>query len=328
MIIRFFRSGFFSQYVTVLIISLIIWMPVFFSAPEVLVYPGFNPLYVLLANLIAPFPLLASILSFFIVYILAFFFNAILSNNQLQLRTGSVAMLVFVVYQAHSPHLTAFTPFLTGLPFVLGALHSLLQLYSSKNATMTIFHASFFAGLSALFYFPFIVLFIAVYGALIITRVSSVREWIVPLIGFFAPLFFLATYYFLVDELLLRFQELSRIVVGFGFHLPALGLLEWAVYGLILIMFFMALNWSAGSESDNSIGMRKRISMLWLVFVVLILSMGLDKGSAGSVGLLMLIPSVFTSYYLSFAKRLRWAQIFLVLLVCLVLASHFKELLS
>jgi hypothetical protein len=328
MIIRFFRSGFFSQYLSVLIISLFIWMPVFLSAPEVLVYPGFNPLYDLLANLLSPFPLLASILSFLIMYILAFFFNAILSNNQLQLRTGSIAMLIFVVFHAHSPQLTAFTPFLAGLPFVLGALHSLIQLYSSKNVIMTIFHASFFAGLSALFYFPFIVFIVVVYGALIITRVSSFREWIIPVVGFFAPLFFLATYYFLMDELLLRFHELSSIVVGFGFHWPTLGLLDWAIYGIILIMFFLAVNWLGGSESDNSIGMRKRIGTLWLIFVVLILSMGLDKGSARSVGLLMLIPSVFVSYYLSYAKRLRWAQILLVVLVCLVLAGHFNALLQ
>ncbi|MBU1011119.1 MAG: hypothetical protein KKD74_13370 [Bacteroidetes bacterium] len=324
--IRYFKSSFAVQYGLILLLGLLIWLPALIKPVGLVSFKGFNPLYDLLASALSPFPLLLSILGFALIFVQAFFFNAIISENNLQNRVGSVGMLVYLLLFSRAPELFGFTPVVFSTVFVLATMHNLYQLYDSKNPIMPVFQAAFYAGMATLCYFPAVVLLVVIFGVLIITRTNGLREWLIPFFGFFTPFFFLASWYFLNNELIARYRDVLGLVVEFRYQFAGLPLPGLLFYLLVLVMLLAALLWVNGNESDNSISTRKKVSITMLMLLMFLASAGFSGAHLSANGLFIVPAAVFITYWASSARRLRLANIMVLLLLALVLFSHYYRL--
>ncbi|HPE43563.1 MAG TPA: hypothetical protein PKV88_05740, partial [Bacteroidales bacterium] len=73
MLIRFFRSSFAVQYLVVLLIALVMWLPAFLMPPAIVLIPdGSGLLFVLLAEWLNEFTFVAVLVSFLMVLLLIF----------------------------------------------------------------------------------------------------------------------------------------------------------------------------------------------------------------------------------------------------------------
>jgi len=76
----------------------------------------------------------------------------------------------------------------------------LLDIYNTKEPFFLQFRASTMAGIAFLISPANIILIVIIWGAYFIFRNSTLREWIISLLGFFMIMFFFASYIYLSDS--------------------------------------------------------------------------------------------------------------------------------
>lgn len=327
MLIRFFRSGFFIQHFVIVIVALLLWLPAYSGQGKNIEFGGFQPLF----DIVYPFFIGKTMISMILMLVLflsmAFFFGRIVSDSGFQLRTGTHAMLLFVLVSGSVFTRTGFSPWFASMPFLLAVLYHLLTFYNSKNLAFTVFYASFYSGLSALFNMPNMLLFPIVFLSLIVARSNIFRIWLVPFTGFLAPFFFLAVYYFLTDNLFIKWDEFLKALMKSTFSFHPIGIAEWLQSGVLLLLSVASFFWFNGPSADNSIIMRKRNAILLLLFFALIPINFMTTGTSLSVGIVWIVPIIFIAGFFSHTKKLRWANIGLLMLLIFTIAQQYIDFL-
>src|SRR6056297_286528 len=95
-------------------------------------------------------------------------------------------------------------PVISGTLFMFIAFKFIYDIYRRDYALNRLYMAGFFVALASMFWPPFAVFFIVIWVALSILRPFIGREWIVSLLGFLSPWFFVYTYYYVfldIDQL-------------------------------------------------------------------------------------------------------------------------------
>jgi hypothetical protein len=326
MLIRYFRSGFFSQHLLVVLITLVLWLPEFLLEVEVAEYSGFHPFFDLVFNPVANQPMLGDLLALVLFLFFAFSFSRVVSECGFQLRTGTHGILFFVLVMGPPAATGGFSPWLTSLPFVLAVMYHLLNFYSSKNLVVTVFYASFFSAMAGLFHIANLLLFPAIFASLIVSRVGLIKAWLVPFVGFLAPFFFLAVYYFLNDRLVSSWIEFLSHLRMINVMLPAGSIMEWLTVAVLAFFSITAFSWTMGPSGDFSIVMRKRNNILIILLFMLVLIQLIGRNLPISSGLAWLVPAVFIVNYFSYIRKIKVANFMLIVLLLLVLIQRYLPL--
>ncbi len=323
MLIRYFRSSFVSQYVLIVLLAIAMWLPAFMRPQPAVTPDGMNPLYAVLYPLFGFSALISVVLAFLLMLFTAFLLNSILSQYQLIGRVSSMATFVFVVLMSLFPAQTMLYPLLLALPLILLATAFLFRMYESNDNELDIFNVAFLVSAASMLWFPLMSLIVWLYLALFILRITNLRSWLIPVVGLFTPYLFLATWYFMKNELIAQskafYQHLSTFL-----QFPALPTIpEMVILGLLLLIILKAYNISYSSIVDNNISIRKRKAIMnALIFSSLPLLF--FKGESNMQQLLLLVPAaVFMSFSYTFIKKFVRAQIFLFALILASLINHF-----
>lgn len=329
MFIRFFRASFAIQYAAVFFIAALLWTPTFMGAE-----PDFGndlsdlqPFYQWTIKLLGSFPLVMKIMAFVFLLFQAFFFNAILTANQLITRISSVGAFLFVILMSQTVDQTNLYPFLIASIFILAALHTVFLVFDSDKAEVFVFNAGFFVGIASLFYFPSALLIFWLWITLFISRQSDVRSWIIPFVGFFTPYFFVFSYYFLTDQLsqrLLAYHELPELI---KWPTLELHLLQLSIWGLIGILLFSTYSYVWGNAAEKNLGLRKKLAMTTSMLIVALPSLLFSPAKMIQNGIIILPFAVFLSFTFAYIKAARWQNLLLLVLITLILLNNYFAIL-
>lgn len=266
MFIKFFKSSFFSQYLTIGIIGIALWARAFAEPPDMPLPHGPVPLYDLVYQMFHTIPLLSVILGFLLVLGETYWLTEILNRHDLVLKNSSLSALIFLVLMSFTPDQLTLNPVNLSVLFLIIILHHLLISYNKPEHLDRIYAAGFFTATAALFYFPFLFWFGFILISFILFRSGNWRQWVGSFIGLATPFIFLSVYYLWFDQLEIRIKDyltVIRQIMEFPnpFHADF-----WILGGftLILTIFGLSKIWMGPTEKTAEV--RAKISiMLWMI---------------------------------------------------------------
>ena len=321
--IKFFRQSYAIQYVVIALMAIALWIPAFLSGQAITglespVTPLFN-----LVNRLLGFSVIAQYAFAFLLIVLeALLFNAVLVNNQITGKVGTMAAFVFVLLMSLTCTQTQFYPFALATLFIVLMLKAFFEVHLSPNPEMSLLNAGLLIALASMCYFPAILLVVWAIIVLPMARKGSFRLALIPLLGFLAVYFLYFVGVFLFGNLKTVGQEYLGYFVSFhltvaGFNYKIIILLSLLILSAVFLLF-------GGNKAnlEKSVAVRTKISMMvvMLVFAVFLLFIG---GNPLMHGLLFLVLSVLFAYAFSYMGNTGWANLLLTLFLILVFVNHY-----
>ena len=192
MIIRLFRNNKPSVYLLTLIYTLVLrglflWHPVFERPDD----SAFLSPYI--ANWVHYYHISAftlQLVDILLIYVEAIMFNFVLTNNKIFAFNSFVPALVFITISSlFGEWIEASVQTLAQL-FLLISMMNLFSIYDKEYSRQNIFYTSMFLSIGSLFYFP-VALFLPVIMAGVLFRSLSFADFVLILIGFVLPYYFI-----------------------------------------------------------------------------------------------------------------------------------------
>jgi hypothetical protein len=327
MLIRFYRSSYAAQYVSLFLLAVVLWAGAFWRLSEPVndSIACAGPLYHILMNFTGGIRAVSILLAFFLLLFEAVLLNLILINNDLVPRNNLVPTLVYILLMSSTPGLLMLHPALVANLFFLITLHMVFKLYSEAESYPRVFNTGMMLALASLFYLPSAIFLVFVWMTFLVYRLFSWREWLIILIGFLLPYVYLLSVYFFLG----RITEYTDALVSFlrNFEVfPEFGKLERVTYissGFIVFFLAPAVLRLMGEINEKIVATRKRF---WAVIWFLIISVGWLPFS-GSFFILHLpviyLPvTVFLAWYFSAMKKTRRLDILFTVWVLLIAANN------
>jgi hypothetical protein len=187
-------------------------------------------------------------LLFVIVSGQAVFLNLLLNRHLVLYKNSFLPALVFSLFISASPALMLFHPvFLINL-LVLYILDGMFSLVKNENVIARLFNCGFIAGISALLYFPAIIILPFLFAILSALRQFRLKEWLVIFISFCIPFFIFSTLLFWNHALLefwnsyyIRFSQIS-LSASIEKKLPETVLLVFIIILVLVSLFNLSIN--------------------------------------------------------------------------------------
>ncbi|MFH1160017.1 MAG: DUF6427 family protein [bacterium] len=322
MLIRYFKSSFPVQFITIGIVGVVLWGIAFADPPRMPVSDGPVPLYSFLYRWLADLPYLTTLGGLLLVLFESFFLNYIFSRHDLVHKNSTLAAFLFLLFISYLPPWLSLTPVNLSVVFLLFIVRALLKAYNQTEPIGMVYTAGFFVGMASLFYFPSLLLYGFLLVCFLIYREFHWREWISSLIGLATPFLFLGVIYFLIDKL----PGLSLLYLSYmenpGFSFPSVTRMDWLLIGLLGVAALLGL-WSTLSRiGEKTVELRKKnLVLLWLLgwlFVAIIYANTLHFYHLGMISV-CLAPFV-SNFYLNLRKPF-WFQFLLWLMILAVFAN-------
>lgn len=321
--IKFFRQSYAIQYVVIALMAIALWVPAFLSGRAITgLESPVTPLYNLVNRLLSFSAIAQYAFAFLLIVLEALLFNAVLINNQITGKVGTMAAFVFVLLMSLTCTQTQFYPFALATLFIILMLKSFFEVHLSPKPEMSLLNAGLLIALASMCYFPAILLVVWSIIVLPMARKGSFRLALISLLGFLAVYFL----YFVGVFLFGNFKVVGQEYLGYfaSFHLTVAGFNYKIIILLSLLIVAAVILLFGGNKAnlEKSVAVRTKISMMvvMLVFAVFLLFIG---GNPLMHGLFFLVLSVLFAYTFSYMGNTGWANLLLTLFLVLVFANHF-----
>ena len=321
--IKFFRQSYAIQYVVIALMAIALWIPAFISGKVIM---GLNepviPIFNLVDRLLSFSPIAQHVFAFALLVLETLIFNAIMVNNQIVGKVGTMGAFVFVLLMSLTPTQTNFYPFALSVFFILLAISNLFEVYQLPNPEMNLLKTGVFVALASMCYFPAILLMLWVFVALPIAKKGTLRLQLIPIFGFLFV-------YFIYFVGVFIFGDFRTLLAGYrdyftsikfsveGFNLKNIGLLVFLVASTVFLLFG-----GSNANFEKTVAVRTKISLtvIMAAFALLLLFLG---GNVLMNGLIFIVLSILVSYAFSYINNTGWANLFLTLFLILVFANHY-----
>lgn len=301
----------------VCIIGTILCLGAFFHLPEklepVLLEPSINNLlYIQIGNGLSPISNVLITLT--LTLLQAFFLNKVINYYNFYYKPNFLTALMFMTL------VSLFLPFLVLSNtlicnfITIWMLSKLFNIYKQADVKGLMFDLGMIVAIGSLIYFPFIVMFLLLWIALIIFRPFIWREWITPLLGFITIYFIIGVAYYWFE----RFEEFKEIFTPFTNPLPKTLQVDYHDYLVIVpigvaLLFFLAI--LKDQYFRSIVHIRKSFQLLFYMLVLIVGSFYLNEKININHFLLCAPPlAIYLAYYFTYAKT-KWVYEVLFLVI-------------
>lgn len=321
--LKFFRYSYVAQLVVIVLLTAALWMPVFIQQPEIVAVENpTTPLYNFIANILGFSHVAFSMFVFVIFIVTVFFFNSMLSVNQLVTRNSSIGALMMVIFMCCVPLRHDFYPFLMACPLIMIAIQTIYLIYLVDKPESYLMNAGLFLSVASMVYLPSIILIIWVLLSMSVMNFKEFRHYVIPVVGFIMPYFLLFVYFYFSQTLIENIDAYSLIFNNL--HLTKISLTTLEI--IMLLVFGVIFVWSIfriqSGNADHSVSTTKkvRVTMLLLLFGLLMLFM---QSPVMYNGLILLVLAIFASMALCYVKKSRIIDIIIVVMIFAVVALQY-----
>jgi hypothetical protein len=264
-------------------------------------------------------PLVDVFLAAVVVFIQALLVNRCVNQYGLLSKPSFLPALMYITLSG------LFTPFLVLSPplicnfLLLWMLHKMFGLYKGENANSIAYDLGMIVAIGSLIYLPFIYLFLAIWGALLLFRPFNWREWIIGIMGYATIFFFLAVAYYLSDNLPIFYTIWMPLTTKFPTHIH-INYYNYLILIPVIVIFILGIFKIQQIFFRSYVQVRKSFQLLFIVFLITGLSFYVKAQFSLTHFLLCTIPlAVFFAYYFLYATT-RWfyESLFFILLVSIV----------
>ena len=321
--LKFFRYSYIAQLVVIILLTVALWVPVFVRQPDVVVVNNpTTPLYNVIANFFESSHTGFSLFVFATFIASVFFFNAMMSVNQLVTRNSSIGALMFVICLCCVPLQHEFYSFLIACPLIMMAMQTIYLIYLIDKPESYLMNAGLFIALASMVYLPSIILIIWVLLSMFVMNFRKFRHYLIPLVGFITPYFLLFAYFYFSRTIIenigaysLIFNELHLVKYG----LDTMEIITLLIVGLILTWSIFKIR---SENADHSVSTTKKVTVTILLFFFGLLMLFMQKPVLCN-GLIFLVLSFFVSMALCYVKKSRIINIVIIVMIVAVLAIQY-----
>ena len=310
--IKFFKQSYLWQLIAIVLLVVALWIPAFLSHDTS-------------ESLFGSSYLAMTIFTFVVFGTSVFFFNSMMSVNQLVTRNSSIGAFIFVLCLSCIRIQNDFYPFLLACPIIMMTIQTIYLIYLIEKPEAYLMNAGFFIALASMFYFPSIILIIWVLFAMIIMNIKGWKRYLIPILGFIFPYFILFVYFYFNHTLIENIKEYALIFSSLGFE--RLGIKASEYIALVLVFVFMGLSllMLKSGKADNSVATRKKIGVTLWLFVFGFVMLFMQKPVMCN-GLIFIVLAIFVSMALCYIKKSKIIDIVLIVLMLAIIANQYLPL--
>lgn len=252
-----------------LIYGLFLKFPLFLHPAKYTPFEGDNYIFNIIIKFLSPVtdraPVVLSILAFLFLFIQASLLNRIANNLRLLPKNNFLPGMSYLLCTSLLPEWNYFSaPLLVNL-LLIWIWYRTTELYNHNKPKTAIFNIAFLIGVLPLIYSPAIVFILFFLFALLLTRTFHITEWLVALLGFTTPYYFVFIFLYMVKQ-----WSWNKVIPSLSFHLPQLPSSLWVTFSIV----FLVVPFLIGSFfiQNNLNKMLIQVRKSWSLFLVLLIT--------------------------------------------------------
>ncbi|MFO8129500.1 MAG: DUF6427 family protein [Bacteroidales bacterium] len=326
MLIRYFKSSYLSQIITLILLGLLLWGKAFIFPEVYAASTKLQPAFELVNGAIKHWPVAAPILGYLLLVFQAMFLNATLNEHELVSRNTLIPAFVLIILGSQVQETLTFHPASVANIFIILSFKRMLKCYDQHDSRRDILSASIYISVASMFFFPSIVFLLLVWSMLISFSIATWKEWIISMIGAATPYIYLFSLYYIAGAYPDRLAEYFRYFTqGNTIQLPH-DIMLYVIWGLTAILIIFSWFFYLLHFQEKNIMIRKKIS-LFLWFLLFSLLPSFFAGEAFPVlEMVIAIPlTVLVAFYLdSISRRTTFQNALLWMLLMAMLINNYN----
>jgi hypothetical protein len=324
-VIGIFRQKTPANALVLLIYALVLKFSLFLHPVAPALHPEDNYLYRLILNALNTIfnhtPILFSCLTFLLLVSQALLFNRIFNHTKVLPKPTYLPGMSYILITSLLPDWNHFSAPLLINTIMIWVWYRMMELYNSQRPGADIFGIGLWAGIVSLLYIPAVAFLLLVLFGLLTMRPFRIREWLVGLLGFTFP------YYFLFLILYLSSQwKLADILPSLVFNVPAFPTSIWVSLGMawLVIPFIIGGYFVQKNLSKFLIQIRKSWSLLLLYLLVAVIIILVNRVNSYENWIIMAVPfAAFHTAAYYYPTRTLGPNILHWLIVVYILAMNY-----
>ena len=323
MFLRIFRSGYYTDVLMFLLISALLWIPAFIQPPYAYFPSGLGLGSEFIRDNLQLPAIIAVILAFVVLIVQAVVLNFVLAGNPAFSKSLFLPAVIYIISMSHNPELLTLHPLLIANFFLIFSFKNLFNAYEKPQAFREAFNASFWISVASFFYYPAAFYIVFIWVSFFIFRINTWREWLISIIGFCAPYFFLVLFLFLSDQLnifesyYIQGISWSGLTFNFGFH-------DYVFWPVFLLVLMVSLFKFIHERVDKVINIRKSFSVA-IAFLIISGIMLLFNGFNATLQEFLIFPAaaIIIGFYFIESEKKFISELFFILLIVAVAVIKF-----
>jgi len=274
-----------------LVYALVLKFSIFLHPTAPALHPEDNYLYRLILNgldsMFHQTPILYAILTFLILFSQATLFNRICNHHKLLPKANYLPGMSYILVTSLLQDWNHFSAPLLINSIMIWIWYRMVDLYNSHRPGSQIFNIGVWTGVVSLLYVPAMTFLLLMLFALITMRPFRIREWLVGLLGFTCPYYFLFLLLYLTSHWHWK-DMLPKIVLT----LPATPSSIWITLGmaLLVIPFIIGGYFVQKNLSKVLIHIRKSWSLLLLFLMVAVVIILINRANSYENWIVTAVP--------------------------------------
>jgi len=290
-VIGIFRQKTAGNLLTLLVYALVLKFPLFLHPVAPALHPEDNYLYrLILQGLDTVFghtPIIYSTLSFIILLTQAMLFNRICNYDKLLPKPNFLPAMSYILITSLLPDWGHFSAPLLVNSIMIWVFYRMIELYNSNRPLSSIFGIGLWTGIVSLLYIPAMAFLLLALFGLITMRPFRIKEWLVSLLGFTFPYYFLFLVLYLTSH-----WDWNSVVPKIVFTLPARPTYVWTIVGMfwLVLLFIVGGYFVQKNLNKVLIQIRKSWSLLLLYLVVALVIILINRADSYENWIVMAVP--------------------------------------
>ncbi len=274
-----------------------------------------------LANSILPRlnPAFAATTALLITFLSTLFANYLLVSCRMVGRSNLLVALSMILFTSLFPSSNQLSATTLLLPLLILLFRQITRLYNSSKARPIIINIGMLTGAGYLLYHAFIWLLPCCFLGLAGMRAFRVTEWLLLLLGFITPAYFLFSYEFITDQWAPKHHLVNWHLYN---HFPVINPYWWAAFAVAAIWIFAAVPIWQQQMRRMLIQSRKNWYQLIFMGIFIIPMAILPTGNASEALTLLAFPAAsFASNAFTGEKTMPSILLFWLLIIAIVAAT-------
>jgi hypothetical protein len=263
-----------------LIYGLFLKFPFFLHPAKYVPQEGDNYIFNIIISFLSPVttkaPVVLSILAFLLLFIQASLLNRITNNLRLLPKNNFLPGMSYILCTSLLPEWNAFSAPLLVNSLLIWIWYRTTELYSHNKPKTAIFNIAVLIGILPLIYSPALVFILFFLFALLLTRTFKITEWMVALLGFTTPYYFLFVFLYLTNQ-----WSWTKIIPYLSFHLPKLPASLWITGSIVFLVlpFLIGAYYVQDNLNKMLIQVRKSWSLLLVLLIACVMPILFNPGN-------------------------------------------------
>jgi hypothetical protein len=244
----------------------------------------------------------------------AILLNIILVFHDIVARYSMLPAITFVVLISSSPTALTLYPALIAILLLIIMIYIMYGMYEKEQVLKDTFTLGLLIAITAMFYFPAIILIFFLFSQLLIFRILRWREWFVPAIALVLAFVYLFTFYLVFDQIELAVADYKDFFKNVMRTTITIKINDIVILGVItLTLLLPAMTRIITTMGSYIIFMRKKlgISVWFAIFGIIIIFLSGDM----MMNRIVILPaSIIIAHFFDISKKSPWNELAFLLI--------------